>query len=115
RCEALEAHLQSVESIAYAADATGARLATAQEALTRALAQDFEEFSAENARRFEAASKDMRALSAQTDARLAAAQDALRRTFAQDFSALSQENARQLSAAREAMRKIDAGIDPASD
>ncbi|MCR6644939.1 MAG: hypothetical protein NVV62_10730 [Terricaulis sp.] len=112
RCEALEAHLQSVESIAYAADATGARLATAQEALTRALAQDFEEFSAENARRFEAASKDMRALSAQTDARLAAAQEALRQTFTQDFNALSQENARQLSAAREAMR---ADADDAAD
>ncbi len=104
RCEALEAHLQSVEAIAYAADATGARLATAQEALTRALAQDFEDFSAENARRFEAANKDMRALAAETDARLAAAQDTMRRAFSQDFNAVSQDNARQLNAAREAMR-----------
>lgn len=103
RCEALEAHLQSVEAIAYAADATGARLAAAQEALKRALAQDFEDFAAENDARFDAAHKDMRALTADTEARLAAGQDAIRRALSQDFNAFSQDQGRRLAAAREEM------------
>lgn len=84
RCAALEAHLTSVEAIAYAADATGARLAQAQEALQRALAQDFNAFAHESDRRFEAASEDMRALAedaaAHADAAAQRAIEALRLT-----------------------------------
>lgn len=84
RCAALEAHLTSVEAIAYAADATGARLAQAQEALQRALAQDFNAFAHESDRRFEAATLDMRALAedaaAHADAAAQRAIEALRLT-----------------------------------
>jgi hypothetical protein len=84
RCAALEAHLTSVEAIAYAADATGARLAAAQDALQRALAQDFNAFAHESDRRFEAANDDMRALAedaaAHADAAAQRALEALRLT-----------------------------------
>lgn len=82
RCAELEAHLTSVETIAYAADAAAARLGDAQEALKRALADDFITFAAETDHRLDRASRDMRALAedaaAQADAAAQRAIDALR-------------------------------------
>ena len=84
RCAALEAHLTSVEAIAYAADAAGARLTAAQDALQSALAQDFNAFAHESERRFDAAHEDMRALAedaaAHADAAAQRAIEALRIT-----------------------------------
>lgn len=84
RCAALEAHLTSVEAIAYAADAAGARLAAAQDALQRTLAQDFNAFAHESERRFATAHEDMRALAedaaAHADAAATRAIEALRIT-----------------------------------
>ncbi len=84
RCAGLEAHLTSVESIAYAADSTAARLAETQEALQRALAQDFNAFAHETDRRLESATQDMQALAeaaaAHADAAAQRAIEALRLT-----------------------------------
>lgn len=84
RCAALEAQLNSVEAIAYAADAAGVRLGAAQDALQRTLAQDFNAFVHESQRRFASAHEDMRALAedaaAHADAAATRAVEALRIT-----------------------------------
>jgi chromosome segregation ATPase len=123
RCAELEAHLASVEAIAYAADSAGAKLSAAYDALQRALAQDFNEFAHETDRRIAASAEDLRAHAADAADRADAAAHRAIETLRQARQAMEEGLADQAAETRavvhsafaDAAERIDALADRVRD
>lgn len=84
RCDAIAVRLAEVETLARQAEAAGASLRDAHEALQRALAEDFNDFALDTDRRLDAAAETARALAEdaarRADEAVARALDTLRAT-----------------------------------